>query len=325
MSLNMLFPRLQTGGGILKLMVIGFAFSSLVSTAAAQENNGNVTYPLDFDSVKVEKTKTGWEIAIQGKRSADMKLPSGAIIDFALRWRFKNVDHFSIELKGGSRKFKKKFTTHFLTSVRGLLLRAEIMYSKQPKAVREYIDKHKDDYFPGKGPWVYTYGSHPINLGSEAEVAKQQAAVKAFFKTQLEAVIALESKLRAQIKLAEEKKAFHKDEAFDPKAWQAWIEKDIRDPIRKIQKESLAAQKDLRFLNHSRDLETYLPQVTQIIARRSYENSKALYKTLGLKPDKADLLPKNIHTNAKRYRAKDLVRYLRRINDSQQLGLKLGK
>ena len=254
-----------------------------------------------------------------------MKLPAGAVLDFSLRWRFKDIENFPVTLSGSSRKFKKTFTTKFDTSVHGLFLRAQLYYDKQPKAVKAYIDKHRERFFPGKGPWIYNYGNQRINLGTEADIKKQNQEVKDFFKRHLEAVTALENKLTAQIRLAAKKEAFHQGDKFDAKAWQAWLEKEIRDPIRKLQRENAAARKDLKFLANSRDIEIYLPRVNQIMARRSYENSKKLYQRLGLPVSKEDKLPKDIHTNAKRFKKKDLVKWQQSINDSLELGLKFGK
>lgn len=302
-------------------------FSSLFGSGAPAiaQGSGNVTYPLDLDRIDVKKKGDHWEIKLDGKRNADMDLPAGTVIDGALRWRFKDIEFFTITLEGSSRKFTQRVETKFGGAIHGLFLRLQIVYIKQPKHVKEFIDKHHDDFFPGKGPWVYTYGTKPIDLGTEAEIENQKKEVKAFFKRHVESTIELEKKLRQQVQLAEEKKIYFDGGSFDTKEWQKWLEKEIRDPIRKLQKERLAAENDVLFLNHSRDVEKYLPEVLRIMARRSYELSKDLYKTLGLPPDKADLTPKDIHTNARKFDASTMLDYMRRLNDSQQLGLELGK
>ena len=307
----------------MKKQVFGALVAGLLMVVPAASQDvppGPLIPPIDVEKIQVKQSKKadeGWVLTISCSKSREIKLPEGTLLDCELRVGVTPVYYFKHQL-GSKSRFKIVEKTGLTGFVQNVTLRIKLDYVKQSVPIREYIDKKPQLLPKNRMPWTYKYGANRFDLGDVAKLETQKVEVRKFFKEKIEALVAADRKLSEARKRAIAEEGFQKGGKFDPNGWQAWIEKEVRDPIREIQAEIRDAPK-LKFYAAKRDLDTYLVDLSRAVARRSYARSRDLYEELGLAPDPADSVPKKIDANSKKYRAKDLKLVIERLRESQQI------
>lgn len=268
---------------------------------------------VDLTTAKGVRKGDGWEIHFAGKAP---KLPDGTVLDFSLFWRTHPLRSFELTLDG-SKRFSEELAFEDLTGfAEDVYLRAKVDFVRQPREVQEAMEKQPDRFDLESSPWSFKFYPQRFSLGSEEELETQNATVQRFFKESLREALSYEKKFSLKKKAAEQKSEFHKDDVFDSAAWQSFVEKEIRDPLRALQEKLRAEGAGLRLLPHLRDF-GYLNEIVNAIARRSYERSRDLYQDLGLSVDPADLSPKDIDINCKSAKGPYLMKTTERLCESQ--------
>ena len=113
---------------------------------------------------------------------------------------------------------------------------------------------------------------------------------------------------------------FQKGKDFDPRSWQNYCEKEIRDEVRKIQGQMKERSKTLTMLPHSRDMK-YLVEIVNAVAKRTYDRSRSMYQELGISPDPADLSPVKIDVNCRSTKLSNLQKTVERLCESQGIDM----
>lgn len=254
---------------------------------------------VELTSVKAtQKKKDGkdvWSVKVVGKAP---RLPKSTEVEFEVRWRFKALGKFKLELDD-SRRFSKEFPVPFINGyVENLALRAYVRPERQPRAVQEELEKRPKEFPPDRVPWVQNFADKKFSCGTEKQVEKQTEDVKKFFEKTIKDLIRLNKDVSSNVKKAMAKEEFFKGDKFDTKKWRDWIEKKNRDPLRKIQKEISAAEKATAYLTQQRNL-TYLRDIAAGVAQNSVKKSAKLYKDLGLSVHPDDQSPEGLKTQLK--------------------------
>ena len=168
--------------------------------------------------------------------------------------------------------------------------------------------------------WSVRFQKQNFNLGSDAQIDGQKTRVQSFFRDALKTALAAEKKFTRKRKAMLDKSEFQSGGSFDAVAWQKFAEEEVRDPLRKLQKELRKAEQSLLLLPYKRDF-GYLNDIVNAVARRSYERSRSAYKQLGMSPDPADLSPKDIQTNCPSSKSKYLSKRTKQLCQSQGIEL----
>ncbi|MFN0058863.1 MAG: hypothetical protein ACKVX7_10445 [Planctomycetota bacterium] len=286
---------------------------------------GRATTEAPIVFLKVETTPVsggGWKFKFSGKKTSNVELPGGTIFDMTIRSGARDLDSFTLELKH-TKLFDAEFESKKIDAfLHGLIVKASIFYEKQPPEVKEFFDKNPVAFPKGSSPWKFSLHEPPINLGTPADIEKQTVEVRKFFEQQLKSLLQADQKLTTEGGKAASKQSFVKNDKFDTESWQIWIEKEVREPIRKVQREISAAKKSARFLSAERDLNKYLKDIGAAVARRSYQKSLDLYRSLGVAEDPRDQAPKDVDAVSKRFRDEDLKKLVDLLCESQQITLK---
>ncbi|MEM7235512.1 MAG: hypothetical protein AAF517_25290 [Planctomycetota bacterium] len=299
-------------------VLLGSWAATLPATAQDAGPPGPLTSPIDVEKIDVSKSKKadeGWVLTISCSKAKEIKLPEGAILDFELRHGITGVHFFSYKM-GSKSRFKIAEKTGLVGIAKNIMVRMKLVYEKQPTNVRKYIDGKTEKFPTARKPWQYAYPQNRFDFGDEKGLEAQKAEVKGFFKEKIEALVAADRKLSDARKKAIAGEGFQKAGKFDPNGWQKWVEEEVRDSIRTVQKDIRDAP-TLKFLMARRDLDKYLMDLSRIIAKRSYERSRSVYEQLGLSPDPSDSAPKNIDANARKTRARDIRLLIDRLSESQ--------
>ncbi len=287
------------------------------AAAAAAQEAAAPKLPIIINSVSPQKKKDGWYLRVVGKAP---ELPAGTVIDFVVRWLSKDVDAFTVTLDG-SRQIREKFLARKITGpIENLHLRAYIHFAKQPESVRKKLEGNPTRFPMKQNPWTYVFMDQGFKVGTEAQLKKQREEIREFFKASLIVLERIESSFTEAHDQAQEKTRFVKNEQFNADAWQQWQEKEVREPLRRIQAKIRASKNNVVFLPFKRDL-GYLGDIGCCVAKRSVERSKALYREQGLSPDPKDLAPKDLDLNAKRQTVKHLRQRAELLMESQGIDL----
>ena len=272
---------------------------------------------IEMNSAKPSPKGKGWQVKFAG---AAPKLPAGTVIKFSLCWRTKRLSEFELTLKGSRRFNETQVFENLQGFAKNVFLRAEIDFFRQPREVKEAMEKDSDTFDLERNPWSVRFYEQRFNLGSDTDIEKQKETAKAWFRDRLKETLAAEKLFTTRRKAVEAGSAFQKGGSFDSEAWQKFLEAEIREPLRKSQEEIRKGAKTFLILPHQRDL-SYLEEISGAVALRSYERSRSLYKKLGLTPDPGDFSPRDINVDCKSSKSKYLTQRTQQLCKSQKIPL----
>jgi hypothetical protein len=299
------------------LLLLGAFADPFVGAAAAQEGGEPVPGLVELTTASVKPSKGGWELSFVGTGA---KLPKGAVLKWSLQWRMQSLREFTTTL-GGNKKIRETIPFEDLQGYAAdIFLRLEIDYLAQPREVKEAMDKDPETFLMEQNPWTIRFWDQRFSLGTEAQMEKQKEEARKFFLDTLKGALAAEKKFSQKSTAAESGSDFQKGGAFDSKAWQRFVEKDVRDPLRALQKSLRDKGGHLMLLTESRDL-GYLTEIVNAIALRSYERSRTLYEKLGIIPDSADFSPKEIDVNCSSSKSSYLQKRTQQLCRSQKIDM----
>lgn len=306
----------------MKFLSIPIMLSILLcgSVSVAQEDSGPPKPPptfIELTSIQVKKVKQAWKLRVVGK--APM-LPAKTVIEFEIRWRTNIVFAFPVVLDG-SRRIDQEIDLKVLKgALGGLQLRSEIRPRSQPREVQIALEKEPKKYPMETAPWKQSFWKNKFDLGNASEIEKAISQAKEFFRLRIRDVLKIQRSYEAGRDAAIAGSRFQKSGNFDPRTWQNYCDKEVRDPIRKIQSEMKENRKTLSMLPHSRDMK-YLVEIVNSVAKRSYDRSRSLYTELGLKPDPDDLSPVRIDINCRSTKLSNLRKTVERLCESQKIDM----
>ncbi len=290
------------------------------SAAIAQEDSGPPKPPptfIELTSVQVKSVKDAWQLRLVGKAS---DLPPKSVIGFEIRWRTNIVFAFPVTLDSSRRIDQVIDLKELEGAIGGLQLRSEIRPRSQPREVQIALEKDPKKYPMDTAPWKQSFWKNKFDLGDASEIEKARETAKKFFLVKIRDVLKIQRSFEDGRTAAVSGARFKKSNEFDPKSWQTYCEKEIRDQIRKIQAEMKDRGGTLTMLPHSRDMK-YLVEIVNAVAKRTYDRSRSLYEELGLSPDPADLSPVKIDVNCRSTRLSNLQKTVERLCESQQIDM----
>ena len=268
---------------------------------------------VELTSAKATKKGKGWQIEFAGSAP---KLPAGSVVTFSICWRTKRLNDFEVKLTGNRRIREKREFKDLEGFAQNVFLRAEIDFFKQPREVKEAMEKDPDTFDLERNPWSVRFYDQRFNLGTEKDLESQKVTAKNWFRDQLKGILAAEKLFSTRRKAVEGGTAFQKNGSFDAEGWQKFVEAEVREPLRAIQQTINKGKNTFLLLPHQRDL-SYLQEIAAAVALRSYERSRSLYTKLGEKPDPADFSPRNIDVNCKSSKSKYLTQRTQQLCKSQ--------
>ncbi len=297
-------------------LLLGIVFCA--STVCAQDDSGPPKPPptfVELTSVQPSKKKDVWQLRVVGKAN---DLPAKTVIGFELRWRTNIVYSFSVELDGTRRIDTTIPLAGLEGTLGGLQLRSEIRPNSQPREVQLVMEKDPKKYPVETAPWKQSFWKKKFDLGSAADIEKARIEAQSYFLKQIKGGLKLQRIFESARTAALDGSRFQKAGKFDPKSWQSFCEKDVRNPIRALQQDMKDFSKTLTMLPHSRDMK-YLVEIVNAIAKRSFDRSRSLYSELGLTPDTDDLSPVRIDINCRSTKLSNLQKTVERLCESQQI------
>ena len=278
---------------LFSVILTGTVTDSRSAPVSAQEK---VTEPrfIELDRVAISKKRKDvngkrrdvWVLRLQGTAK---RLPAGTKVEFQVVWRREVLERhvFTIDQ---SKRVKADFDcTKIDGCIADLFIRTSIAFDRQTPDVRKAMEKRPEDFWINTSPWGDSYLDKSFRVGTEEDLQKQNADVKKFFEEKLRALIALDNEMTQAYDDAKNKVRFVKGDKLDEKGWQQWMAKNVRKPVGKIQKEIGKNRGSIRFFRHKRDLETYLVDIANAVARRSVDRSKLIYKRFELPVAKEDI------------------------------------
>ncbi len=312
--------------GLAWLLLLGAAGDSVVSgqeEAPQTDDQRQINY-VELASVSAKfatkKDEGGakrdtWKLTVAGKAT---RLPPGTVVRIEAKYSLITVAEFQLTIDA-SKRFRTEFEFEHTGYAKGLFLRTEVDYAKQPTGVQQYMRSKPEEFWLDFTPWPDTFPDHRFDLGEGKDLERQAKEVKGFFEEKIKAVHALEAKLVKEVAAAKNKSSYQKGDKFDESLWQRVMEKEIRDELRKFQKQIAAAKKTLKFYLVERDL-NYLQEIVNTLAGLSLRESKAVHKHFGVPLAESDVAPKDLDINA---RQKASPRFLRKrveqLCESQEL------
>lgn len=297
-----------------------FLFFPLGSTCLpAQETPALAFKPLvDLNSVAAQLQDGKGVLRIRGRAN---RVPAGTILEIALHYSFQELEKFEFTLDASRRIDAQLPSTRINGFATGLYVSVSIPYEKQSREVRESIDKNPEDFPPAHMPWRSAYGELTFAVGSDAELQRQGEATREFFKTRILKLVALDRRMGELLGRAESGAGFVVDGKLDPETWMQAVEKEVRDPLREVQREITEAGANLSYLALLRDVD-YLRELASSVAQRSIERSRALFQNSGLPLDARDVSPQGLNTSTKgRPTPQSMERLVKRLCDSQGISL----
>ncbi len=301
-------------------LMISLLLSVVLSAAPllAQDDSGPPKPPptfIELTSIQTTKKKDDWQMRLVGKAP---DLPAKTVIGFEIRWRTNIVYSFNVELDGTRRIDQIVELKGLHGSISGLQLRSEIRPRSQPREVQIAMEKEPAKYPVETAPWKQSFWKNKFDLGSARDIERVSEEAQEFFLTKIRDSLKHQRTFEDGRSASIEGTRFMKGGKFDPKSWQAFCKKDVRDPIRKLQGEIKVASKTLTMLPHSRDMK-YLVEIINAVAKRSFDRSRSLYGELGLSPDPDDLSPSKIDINCRSTRLSNLQKTVERLCESQKI------
>ena len=245
-------------------------------------------------------------------------LPAKTVIGFEVRWRTNIVYSFSVALDGTRRIDTTIPLAGLKGTLGGLQLRSEIRPNSQPREVQLVMEKNPKKYPVETAPWKQSFWKNKFDLGSATDIEKARIEAQSYFLKKIKGGLKVQRTFETARTEALDGARFQKAGKFDPKSWQAFCEKDVRDPIRALQQDMKDSSKTLTMLPHSRDMK-YLVEIVNAIAKRSFDRSRSLYSELGLTPDTDDLSPVRIDINCRSTKLSNLQKTVERLCESQQI------
>ncbi|MGE4618539.1 MAG: hypothetical protein AAEJ04_01880 [Planctomycetota bacterium] len=287
---------------------------------AQDEDSGPPKPPptfVELTSVQVTKVKDDWQLRLSGKAS---DLPAKTVIGFEIRWRTNIVYAFQVVLDGSRRIDERILLKGLEGSISGLQLRSEIRPRSQPREVQIAMEKDPAKYPVATAPWKQSFWKNKFDLGSAADLEKAKETAQNFFLVRIRDVLKIQRSFEDARDAVVSGTRFQKGGEFDPKSWQVFCEKDVRDLVRKMQTEMKDAAKTLTMLPHSRDMK-YLVEIVNAVAKRTYDRSRSLYQELGLSADPRDLSPVRIDVNCRSTKLSNLQKTVERLCESQGIDM----
>jgi len=313
--------RLSSWARRVRIAVGIVALGGVPALAGAQEPSGGAKPPpklIELTAAKGNPKGAGWEIEFSGKSP---KLPEGTIVEFAVLFRSTLLRTFELTVDA-SRQFREKKPFEDLVGFAPeIFLRAKIDFYRQPRTVQETMEKDPETFDVSRAPWTISFYDQNFSLGTPAQIEAQGRTVREFFVQSLRRALAAEKQLSTAREAAESGTRFRKEGVFDATAWQAFLEKEVRDPLRALQGELRVEKGGLRVISHPRALRDhgYLTEVVNAVARRSYERSRSLYEKLGMAHDPADLSPREIQIDCSKSTSAHLQELTEKICKSQEI------
>ena len=303
-----------------QILMLFIACGSFQGVLVAQDESGPPKPPptyIELTSVKVVKVKDDWQLRVAGKGT---DLPAGTVIDFQIRWRTFVVFDFKIELDGSRRIDEKIILKHLRGALSGCQLRSEIVPASQSRDVQSAMSKNPKQYPIETAPWKQSFWRQKFDIGDAKALEKAKVVAREFFLVKTKKVLSLQRAFEAAKTEAADGSRFQKSGKFDSKSWQKFCEADIREEIRKLQKDIKTSSKSLDMIPQTRDLK-YLSEIVNAVAKRSYDRSVSLYKDLGMNPEMADLSPKDIDITCRSTKLSNLQKTVERLFESQQIDM----
>ncbi len=272
---------------------------------------------IELTTAKGTPLGQGWVIEFSGKAPL---LPEGTIVEFALFWGTHSLRTFELTIDGSRRFNEKREFSDLVGFAAEVFLRAKIDFLRQPREIQEKMEKDPESFPIERSPWSSKFYPQRFPLGTPAELDSQNDLVKAFFLDSLNRALAGEKAFSSARVGAEDGSRFQNSGEFDTAAWQHFVEKEVRDPLRALQREQRSEQAGVRIIPHERDFK-YLNEIINAVALRSYERSRSLYQKLGLSPDPGDFSPKEIDIDCKRSNSQYLLTTTERLCKSQNIDI----
>ncbi len=296
---------------------IWLALVFLIPAVVSAQESETAPDLVELTTVKAKQSGDGWQIDFSGKAP---KVPAGTVVKIALWWKFQELMSYEITIDGSQRFRESKMFKDLNGFAKAVFLRSEIDFLDQTREIQALMEKDSETWPMAKNPWSWRYYDQRFNLGTDAQLAEQARRARQFFLDAVKEALSADQKVTRQRKAVEGGTAFQKNGTFDSAAWQKWLEAEVRDPIRELQERMRTEKHRLWLLPHGRDF-TYLSEVVNAVARRSFERSRDLYQKLGMSADSADLAPKNININCKRSNSKYLNQRVKQLCQSQEIDL----
>ncbi|MDE0961164.1 MAG: hypothetical protein OSB09_10315 [Planctomycetota bacterium] len=284
----------------------------------AQDDSGPPKPPptfIELITVQTSQKKDVWQMRLVGKAPT---LPAKTIIGFEIRWRSSIVYSFSVELDGTRRIDQVIELKGLMGSISNLQLRSEIRPQSQPREVQLAMEKKPAMYPVGTAPWKQSFWKNKFDLGSTSEIEKARVQAQKFFLKKVKDGLKFQRIFEDGRNAALDVTRFQQGGKFDPKSWQSFCTKEVRDPMRKLQAEMKVEAKTLTMLPHLRDMK-YLVEIINAIAKRSFDRSRSLYGELGLSADPDDLSPMKIDINCRSTKLSSLQKTVERLCESQDI------
>lgn len=299
-------------------LIFGLFFCTSISLA--QEDSGPPKPPptfIELTSVQVKNVKDAWQLRLVGKAP---DLPPKSVVGFEIRWRTSIVYAFQVSLDS-SRRIDQTIDLKGLEgSIGGLQLRSEIRPRSQPREVQIDLEKDPKKFPMDTAPWKQSFWKNKFDLGSASDIEKSKKVARDFFFDKMRAVLKIQRSYEDGRTAALNSTRFQKGKDFDPRSWQNYCEKEIRDEVRKIQGQMKERSKTLTMLPHSRDMK-YLVEIVNAVAKRTYDRSRSMYQELGISPDPADLSPVKIDVNCRSTKLSNLQKTVERLCESQGIDM----
>ncbi|MFN0058862.1 MAG: hypothetical protein ACKVX7_10440 [Planctomycetota bacterium] len=251
---------------------------------------------LTIDNVAAQPESSGAVIKVSG---ANLKLPSGAKVEFQVLWRSQEIGRYFVTIEGA--KFTAEFKVpkekipatedrcYFLTLVR---------LDEQKAAVKSELEKDKVSFPPGLNPWSLYHKEKSFSLAAAEFIAAENKFMREYFQSRAERLGELFTKFETALENARNKKEYTKNDALDEKKWRGWIDKEMLEPLRALQKEIAESKAIGRFRPHRSSLEL-LRELTCAVAQLITQQSVALYKEKSLEPNPIDLKPQDHNLEVK--------------------------
>ena len=270
---------------------------------------------IELITVQTSMKKDVWQLRVVGKAPT---LPAKSVIGFEIRWRTTIVYSFNVELDGTRRIDQMIELKGLKGCISNLQLRSEIRPQSQPREVQLAMEANPKMYPLETAPWKQSFWKNKFDLGSAREIDKARLEAQEFFLKKIKDGLKYQRIFEDARSASLESTRFQQGGKFDPKSWQSFCTKDVRDPIRKLQTEMKEASRSLTILPHSRDMK-YLGEIINAIAKRSYDRSRSLYGELGLSADSSDLSPVKIDINCRSTKLSSLQKTVERLCESQKI------
>ncbi len=272
---------------------------------------------LKLTSISASPKGKGWEVEFSG---AAPKLPPGSVIDFSLWWRTYKLQEFRVTLSGTG-KFREKRAFEEMTGfAQGVSLKAAINFLGQSRSVKEAMEKDPVTFNLERNPWTVRFQKQSFGLGTEQQLEGQSLEAQNVFRDSLKTALRVEKLFSSKRSEAIGGTAFQSGGTFAPKEWQTFAEKEVRDPLRELQKTLRDTENSLLMLPYKRDF-GYLTDIVNAVSLRSFERSRSLYGKLGIKPDSSDFSPRDINVSCQSSKSTFLTKRTKQLCKSQKIEL----